>query len=83
MPRGLPGRRVSVGIFGLFALTALVFGLAAMRPEAYHVERSVTIQAPATAIYAMLSDLSRFDEWSPWVELDPEMKKASQGPGGR
>jgi uncharacterized protein YndB with AHSA1/START domain len=62
----------------LIVLAAAIVGLlifTATRPAAYHVERSITIKAPADAVFAAAADLKTFTEWSPWEKRDPAMKK--------
>ena len=53
--------------------------------ETYTVERSVTIDAPADRVYAQLVDFRRWPAWSPWEDLDPNMRQtysgAEAGPG--
>ena len=64
---------VGVALIGLVAFIAT-------RPPTYHVERTTTIKAPPEAVYAVISDLHRFGEWSPWDRRDPAMKKTFSGP---
>jgi hypothetical protein len=47
----------------------------ATRPDAYHVERSTTVDAPAATVFAQIDDLSVWKEWSPWEKKDPAMKR--------
>ena len=65
----LLGILVATGIVGLFL------------PQTGHVERSIAIAAPADAIYARVSDLRRFNDWSPWADLDPSTKYEYAGNG--
>ena len=62
----------------LLVLVVLIGGAAAFvatRPDAYHVERSATIDAPAATVFAQINDLSVWKEWSPWEKRDPAMKR--------
>jgi hypothetical protein len=62
----------------LLVLVVLIGGAAAFvatRPDAYHVERSATIDAPAATVFAQVNDLSVWKEWSPWEKRDPAMKR--------
>jgi uncharacterized protein YndB with AHSA1/START domain len=62
----------------LLVLVFLVAGLAAVvatRPDTYHVERSVDVDAPAETIFPSVADLRNMGEWSPWDKRDPAMKK--------
>ncbi len=53
--------------------------------DLYAVERSTSIAAPPSAIFAHLVDLHRWPAWSPWEGLDADMKRtysgADAGPG--
>lgn len=46
----------------------------------YRVERSATISASPAAIYALLADFHEWPKWSPWEEIDPDMKRTFSGP---
>lgn len=36
--------------------------------------RSIRIAAPPEAVHAELDDFRRWQGWSPWEQLDPEME---------
>jgi hypothetical protein len=40
----------------------------------------VPISAPAPVVFAQVNDLHRWENWSPWAKLDPNMKVAHEGP---
>ncbi|MCA0423017.1 MAG: SRPBCC family protein [Proteobacteria bacterium] len=63
--------------FALFAaaLVAMVFIVAAFRPDQFTVTRSAVIATDQQRLYAIISDLANFDTWSPWSKLDTGMKK--------
>jgi hypothetical protein len=72
-------------IVGRILLGILVLILAAVitaytLPRQARVVRSTDIAAPPAAIYAIVSDLRRFNEWSPWLELDPNAEFTFTGP---
>ena len=58
---------VVLGVVGLFL------------PNAQHVERQITIQAPASKIFPYFNDFRKFNEWSPWAKLDPDTKYTFSG----
>jgi hypothetical protein len=60
------------------AVVALL-GVAALKPDQMHVERSIDIAAPPAAVFAIVNDFHRFAEWSPWQDLDPAMKTDFSG----
>ena len=49
-------------------------------PRHATVSRSVEVAAPPAAIYAIVSDLRRFNEWSPWFARDPNATYTFTGP---
>ena len=68
----------------MFLLVAMVLflGYAATRPDTFHVERSITIAAPADAIYPKVAEFHQWPAWSPWEHLDPNMKTEFLGTDG-
>ena len=41
----------------------------------YEVKRSATIDAAPQAVYGKIVDLRKWESWSPWEGVDPEMTK--------
>ena len=64
-------------ILGL--LVALFAIIAALQPAHFKVERSLTIAAPDSVIFAQVNDLHNWNAWSPWAKLDPAMKETYEG----
>lgn len=62
--------RVGIGIIGATVLAALV-GL--MLPSTFEVERSLVINATPARIHSFTSDLTRWPEWVPWLNKDPNL----------
>ena len=56
-----------------------LLGYAATRPDTLRVQRSATIGAPPERIYPLIADFRRWEAWSPWEKLDPEMKRTLSG----
>ncbi len=50
--------------------------------DRYEVERSTTIHKTPEVVYDLLRDLSTYDEWSPWSELDPDLEVSHTGQNG-
>lgn len=44
------------------------------------VERSTTIAAPAESIEPFLTDFHQWRDWSPWEDVDPDLKRTYGGP---
>lgn len=59
---------IVVGVVGIFL------------PNAQHVERQITIAAPAKSIFPYVNDFRKFNEWSPWAALDPNTQYTFSGP---
>ena len=53
--------------------------IVATRPSAFTITRSALIVAPVEIVFAQVSDLHKWDAWSPWAKLDPTMKQAHEG----
>ena len=66
----------------LIALAVIVIGfvlIVATRPSEYRVARTVTISAPAPAVFAQVNDFHKWNAWNPWAKMDPAMKQAYEG----
>jgi uncharacterized protein YndB with AHSA1/START domain len=50
-----------------------------MADDTYTVERSVTVDAPAERIYEQIADFHNWTNWSPWEDVDPELKRSYSG----
>lgn len=59
-----------------------LLGVASMRPDTFHVERSANIAAPPEKIVALVSDFKEWGKWSPWEKLDPAMTRTMSDPSG-
>jgi hypothetical protein len=54
--------------------------IVAVQPSDFRVERSATIEAPATVLFPQVNDLHKFQDWSPWAKCDPACKTDFAGP---
>ena len=62
----------------------LVFlGYVATREGKFRYERSGLIQAPPEKIFPYLSDFKKGGQWSPYEQMDPNMKKTYTGTDGQ
>lgn len=70
----------------LYILVTLAIALAAFlvfvatRPAHFRVERTAHIAAPPNSVFANVNDLHKWPAWSPWQDLDPNMKQTYEGP---
>ena len=65
--------------FVLVLVLALVAG-AYLLPREVHVERSVTINAGPEAVFPHVNSLSATQNWSPWLDRDPDVVVNYEGP---
>jgi len=70
-------KRVALAIIVILVL--VVIG-AYLLPRHAVVSRSIEINAPTAVIYPLVADLRRTNEWSPWLELDPDVEITFTGP---
>ncbi len=66
----------SLKITGIVILTLVVFffGIAMFLPSKIHVERAIVIPASSEIVFNQINDLRQWREWSPWHQMDPDMK---------
>lgn len=73
-------KNILLGALVVIVLIVLIFCVVvAVQPATYHIERSATINAPASVVFEQVNDFHRWDAWSPWSKLDPAMKKSYEG----
>ena len=74
-------KRIIIVVVGLFAIL-LIGGY--LLPSTVSLSREITIAAPAEKIFPHINDLKKFQAWSPWAQLDPNMKMVFSGsPSGK
>ena len=56
------------------AIFLMIFIGSFFLPKSYHFERSIEIEAPAENVFPLICELRSWPQWSPWNEMDPEMK---------
>ena len=57
-----------------------LLGIGFLLADKVHVERSTRIVASPATLYALLNSFDKFDQWSPWADLDPNVKVERSGP---
>jgi len=78
---------MTIAISVLAVIAAAIIGIliyASTRPDTFHVERSATINAPASTLYSILTDLRRGNEWSPFekgLKMDKSYSGSATGAG--
>lgn len=67
----------------VIVVVVLVAGLAALvlsRPNHFHIERKATVAAPPQRVYDLIASFQNWRAWSPWEDVDPDLKRDYQGP---
>src|SRR5438874_6603675 len=73
-------KKILLGAIVVIVLVVAIFCIVvALQPSHYHIERSATMNAPASVVFNQVNDLHRWDAWSPWAKLDPNMKQSYEG----
>jgi effector-binding domain-containing protein len=65
---------------GLVAVLVVLAVVGLILPRHVEVKRSVTIDRPASLVYAAVNSFVLFPKWSPWQDLDPNMSQTTEGP---
>lgn len=73
-------KKILLGAVVVIVLVVAIFCVVvAMQPAHYHIERSATMNAPAPVVFNQVNDFHKWDAWSPWAKLDPNMKQSYEG----
>lgn len=67
-----------IAIVIVVAIVALLI-FAAIQPDSFRVQRSVTIKASPEKVFAQINDFHRWEAWSPWEKIDPAVKRRYSG----
>jgi len=63
-------------LIGYAVVAMLAFG------KTYHYEKSMVMNVPKEKVWAHISSMKAFNEWNPWMKLDPNMKIVYSGNQG-
>src|SRR2546430_605348 len=66
-------------LIALAVIVVVFVVVVATRPSEYRVARTVTISAPAPAVFAQVNDFHKWDAWNPWAKMNPAMKQTYEG----
>ena len=50
-----------------------------MADQTYTVERSASMEAAPERVYAQIADFHNWTQWSPWEDVDPDLKRTYSG----
>lgn len=68
---------VIVGLIIILIITMFAIG------KHYHFETSMVVNAPIEKVYEQVSSSKKFNEWNPWMDLDPNLKLTYSGVQGQ
>jgi effector-binding domain-containing protein len=68
-----------VGLIVLILFAAFV-AIGYSLPRQVHVERSISVERPASMMFALLNSYQHNLEWSPWAARDPDAEFVVSGP---
>jgi hypothetical protein len=66
-------------VAGFFAVVAVFLTYVALKPSTFHVERRMTINAPAAMVFQQINNFHNWNGWSPWAKMDPNAKNQFSG----
>lgn len=67
-------------LLGLAVALLALTGFIASRPSTFIVQRSLTMKAAPEYVFPFVNSFYRWADWSPWNDLDPNMKRTYEGP---
>jgi carbon monoxide dehydrogenase subunit G len=67
-------------LIAVAAIVAVVVAVIAVQPSQFRVERTIVIAAPTEVVFAQVNDLRKWQDWSPWAQLDSAAKATFEGP---
>ena len=70
---------ISIIIAVIVALVILLIIVAANKPDAFRIERQITINAAPEKIFSIINDFHKWTLWSPWEKMDPDMSRTYSG----
>ena len=70
-------------VLGLSLVVAAFVVYVALRPAAYHIERTTVIAAPADVVWRHVSDFNEWPAWNPWQKSEPDQQLTISGEPGQ
>lgn len=67
-------------LIGVAILLVLLVVVVVTRPTRFRIVRSTKISAPPATIFGLINDLKRWQAWSPWEKVDPNLQRTYEGP---
>lgn len=70
-------KKVLVGVGAVIGIFLIVV---ALQPSDFHVKRSATLAASPAALFERVNNHHKFNEWNPFLKMDPNVKNTYAGP---
>lgn len=67
-------------LIGLAVVIVIFLVVVATRPSDFRVERSATLAAAPAVLFERVNNHHKFNEWNPFLKLDPNVKNSYSGP---
>ncbi len=67
-------------LIGATGVVVVFLGVVAMQPADYTVTRSATMAARPAKVFALVNNIRRWNDWSPWAKMDPSQTITYEGP---
>ena len=67
-------------LIGLVALIVILLTIASTRSDNFRITRSATLNTTPEKAFAQVNELKKWEAWSPWQKMDPNMKQTYEGP---
>ena len=73
-------KKLILGILALVVVGVVVLCVVvAMQPADFKITRSATFNAPPEKVFEQINDFHKWEAWSPWAKIDPNMKTTYSG----
>ncbi|MBK7392002.1 MAG: SRPBCC family protein [Chloracidobacterium sp.] len=74
-------KKLILGLLALIFIGVVVLCVVvAMQPADFKITRSATFNAPPEKVFEQINDFHKWEAWSPWAKIDPNMKTTYSGP---
>ena len=70
-------------LYILLALILIVLIAVFVISEKYHFEKSIVINAPVEKVYSHINSMKAFNDWNPWLKMDPNLTMSYTGTAGQ
>jgi len=73
-------KKILIALAVLCIVLCIACLVISLQPSSFSVQRSTTMAAPPSEVFAQVNDLQAWDAWSPWRGLDSNPKKTLSTP---